>query len=412
MNRRNCVLSVAILTIFVAPLTALSPGTDVLVPGAAIVADWRTDLYIFNPGDYTANVSVELLVRDQANPTPESQAFVIQPGETAVLENVLEDTFGKTSFSGAIRVTSDQGVVVNSRIFNLKEGVTFGQGYEGIPRDMAVQEGESTDIVALAKNESFRTNLVMLEVGGEAGVSSQVRLTLNDSQGSQVATKELELDQFEPFLKRIDHADLFGSALADFDYGTLHCEVLSGAVVFSASKVDNDSATGDPTTLEAWAGELSSTPPPPSGDAYLYSSTGDDDLSSMIGEWSSGSTLTELTDDPDYPRIMQVEPGSAWGAPSSCMSFEEIPGFLANYDGIAFKIRSADLSTINVKIPEIELTYAFADATDLGNGWFEISVPFSDFVGTEPNPTTFGILSGYGLGETFYITDVKLTVDE
>ena len=66
----------------------------------------------------------------------------------------------------------------------------------------------------------------------------------------------------------------------------------------------------------------------------------------------------------------------------------------------------------SVKIPEIELTYAFADATDLGNGWFEISVPFSDFVGTEPNPTTFGILSGYGLGEIFYITDVKLTVDQ
>jgi hypothetical protein len=412
MHRRLSFAIFAILTVFVAPLTALSPGTDVLVPGAAIVADWRTDLYILNPGEYTANVTVELLVRDQANPTPESQVFVIPPGETAVLENVLENTFGKTSFSGAIRVTSDQGVVVNSRIFNLKEGVTFGQGYEGIPREMAVQEGASTDIVALAKNDSFRTNLVMLEAGGEAGVSSQVRVTLYDEQGSQVATRELELDQFEPFLKRIDHADLFGSTLADFDYGTLHCEVLSGAVIFSASKVDNDSATGDPTTLEAWAGELSSTPPPPTGDVYLYSSTGDDDLAATIGEWSSGSILTELTDDPDYPRIMQVDPGTAWGDLSSCISFEEIPGYLTNFDGIAFKIRSDELNAINVKIPEIELTYAFADATDLENGWFEFSIPFSDFVGTDPDPNTFGILSGYGLGATFYITDVKLTVED
>ncbi|MGD8438944.1 MAG: hypothetical protein PVG53_00300, partial [Holophagae bacterium] len=135
MSRLISILSVGVLTVFVAPLTALSPGTDVLVPGAALVSDWRTDLYILNPGEYTANVTVMLLVRDQANPSPESQNFVIPPGETAVLENVLGDTFGKTSFSGAIRVTSDQGVVVNSRIFNLRDGVTFGQGYEGIPRD-------------------------------------------------------------------------------------------------------------------------------------------------------------------------------------------------------------------------------------------------------------------------------------
>ena len=410
MNRRISILSVVVLTVFVAPLTALSPGTDVLVPGAALVADWRTDLYILNPGEYTANVSVMLLIRDQANPSPESQDFVIPPGETAVFEDVLGGTFGKTSFSGAIRVTSDQGVVVNSRIFNLKNGVTFGQGYAGIPRDMAVQEGETTDIVGLAKSDSFRTNLVMLEARGEAGNPSQVRVSLHDAQGAEVATRDLELDQFEPFLKRVDHADLFGSALEDFAYGTLHCEVLSGSVVFSASKVDNDSATGDPTTLEAWTGELSSTPPQPTGDAYLYSSTGDDDISSMIGEWSSGSTLTELTDDPDYPRVMRVDPGTAWGDVSSCMSFEEIPGFLANFDGLAFKIKSDELTTINVKIPEIELTYAFADGTDLGNGWFEITVPFSDFVGTVPAPDTFGILSGYGLGETFYITDVKLTV--
>ena len=412
MLQRTSFLSFVILTALVAPLAAMTPGTDVLVPGAALVADWRTDLYILNPGAHTANVTVLLLVRDQANPAPESEDFVIPPGETAVLENVIGDTFGKTSFSGAIRVTSDQGVVVNSRIFSLKDGVTFGQGYEGIPRDMAVQEGEITDIVGLAKNDNFRTNLVMLEARGEAGNPSQVRVSLHDEQGAQVATKDLELDEFEPFLKKIDHADLFGPTLADFGYGTLHCEVLSGAVVFSASKVDNDSATGDPTTLEAWAGELSSTPPPPDGDVYLYSSTGEDDLTPVIGEWSSGSTLTELTDDPDYARVMMVEPGTAWGAPSSCISFSEIGNFQPAYGAIVFKIKSDELAAINVKVPEVEPTYSFADGTDLGNGWFEITAPMSDFVGSVTGSSQFGVLGGYGNGGTFMITDVKLTVEE
>lgn len=411
MLHRTCMFLCLILTALVAPLAALTPGTDVLVPGAALAGDWRTDLYILNHGQQSANVSVYLLVRDQANLTPESQSFVIPPGEAAVLENVLADTFGKTSFAGALRVTSDQAVVVNTRIFSYRDGVSFGQGYEGIPRDMAVQEGESTDIVGAAKNSNFRTNLVMLEANGEAGETSRVRVTLYDEQGTQVATKQLELDGFEPFLKRIDHAQVFGSSLEDFDYGTLHCEVLSGAVIFSASKVDNDSATGDPTTLEAWTGGNDS-PPPATSDVYLYASSGEDDLSPSIEEWSSGSTLVEVTDDPDYPRVMRVDPGTAWGAPSSCIAFAGIGDFQAAYHAIVFKIKSDDLTAINVKVPEVELIYDFVDGTELGNGWFEITAPLSDFVGTVPGTTQFGILSGYGFGETFFITDVKLTVEQ
>ena len=56
--------------------------------------------------------------------------------------------------------------------------------------------------------------------------------------------------------------------------------------------------------------------------------------------------------------------------------------------------------------------YPFSEGTDLGNGWYEITAYLSDFVGTEPGNTQFGILGGYSLGGIFYITDVKLTVGE
>jgi hypothetical protein len=399
------------LTVLVAPLVALTPGTDILVPAVALAGDWRTDLYIFNNGTQTANVTVYLLVRDQANLTPVSQAFVIPPGETAVLENLLADTFGETSFAGAIRVTSDQEVVVNSRIYSYKNGVTFGQGFEGIPRCMAVQEGESTDIVGVAKNTSFRTNLVMLEATGSASEApSRVRLTLYDEQGTEVATKERNLDGFEPFLKSIDDSRVFGSALADIDYGTLHCEVLSGAVVFSASKVDNDPDTGDPTTLEAWTPATCTAPP--AEDAFLYSATGDDDLTPEISHWDSGSTLTELTDDPDYGRVMRVEPGMGWGALSSCIAFMDIGDYQATYAALVFKVKSDDLTAILVKVPEVEITYNLADGTDLGNGWHEITAPLSDFVGTVQGTTQIGIHGGWSNGGTFYVTDVKLTASK
>jgi len=415
MIRRTTVAYAVIVLALAAPLAALTPGTDVLVPAVALAGDWRTDLYIFNYDTQTATVDVELLIRGQANPTPESQTFVIAPGETAVLENVLADTFGKGSFAGAFRVTADYEVVVNTRIFNYKDGVTFGQGFEGIPRDMAVQAGEHTDIVGAAKNASFRTNLVMIDATGDfaQAAPSQVRVSLHDEHGSEVATVDLELGGFQPFLQSLDHASVFGAGLPDVSYGTLHCEVLQGAVIFAASKIDNDRATGDPTTLAAWTGGSGHPEPPPTGDVFLYAANGEDDVEDVsIEEWSSGSTLTEITDDPDYGRVMQVDPGNLWGAPSSCIAFANIGEFEANFDAIVFKIKSADLTAILVKVPEIELVYPFAEGTDLGNGWVEITAPLSDFVGTEPGNTQFGIHGGYGNGGTFFITDVKLTIDE
>ena len=414
MFRRTCIAYVAILVALVAPVAALTPGTDVIVPAVALAGDWRTDLYIFNYDTQTATVDVELLIRGQANPTPESQTFVIAPGETAVLENVLADSFGKGSFAGAFRVTADYEVVVNTRIFNYKDGVTFGQGFEGIPRDMAVQAGERTDIVGAAKNASFRTNLVMIDATGDfaQAAPSQVRVSLHDEHGMEVASVDLELGGFEPFLQSIDHVSVFGAGLPDIGYGTLHCEVLQGAVIFAASKIDNDSATGDPTTLAAWSGGSGHPEPPPTGDVYLYAANGEDDIEDIsIEEWSSGSTLTELTDDPDYGRVMQVDPGNLWGAPSSCIAFANSGEFESNFDAIVFKIKSTDLTAILVKVPEVELTYPFAGGTDLGNGWVEITAPLSDFVGTEPGNTQFGIHGGYGNGGTFFITDVMLTVE-
>jgi hypothetical protein len=247
MRRNFCALLTLTLIISAIPAFALSPGTDVLVPAAARVATWITDLYIFNPGTQATSVTVYWLVRDQANPSPVPQSFSVNPGETLVLDDVIQGTFGMNEGTGAFRVVADQPVVVNSRIYNLVEGVTFGQGFEGVPRGSAVQAGSSTDVVGLAYNESFRTNLAMIDA---SGAGSTVALTLLDAAGTQLATANYALDGFEPMLRNV--TSVF-SGVANFDAGTLHAEVTNGAVIVVGSKVDNDSATGDPTTLEAWS---------------------------------------------------------------------------------------------------------------------------------------------------------------
>jgi len=244
-------LVIAILAAGAAPALALNSGTDLLVPAAARGAGlagstWLTDLYVLNPGSESVSVTLYWLVRNQANSNPASQTFTVLAGETLVLADVIQQTFGLDSGNGAFRVVADGEVVVNSRIYNQQGSVTFGQGFEGVPRTAAVAAGSSTDIVGLAHNSNFRTNVVVIDA---SGTGATVSLSLRDPAGTELASGSYTLGGFEPRLRPI--TDL-GASLA-FDDATLHVEVTEGAAIVVASKVDNDEATGDPTTLEGWS---------------------------------------------------------------------------------------------------------------------------------------------------------------
>ena len=241
----SCLLCLLVLSAAV-PAFALTPGTDVLVPAAARVATWITDLYVMNPGDTSVNVTVYWLVRNQANPNPISISLVLQPGETAVLEDLIESEFGLSEGAGAFRVVATGSVVVNSRIYSLQGGVTFGQGFEGVPASMATTT--STDIVGLAKTAAFRSNFYGL--AGANGATLQA--SLRDADDVVIANKNYTLGAYQPMLVNVTD---FAAGLADFEYGTVHVNVTSGSAVVGASKADNDPATGDPTTLESWTPE-------------------------------------------------------------------------------------------------------------------------------------------------------------
>ena len=221
-------------------VTALTPGADVLVPAAARVSTWITDLYIMNPGDEAATVTVAWLVRNQANPSPTDLTFTVGPGETLTLPDVILDQFGLTTGSGAFRVTANVEVIVNSRIYSADGSETFGQGFEGTPISLATASGARTDVVGLSSNSQFRTNIY--GCAGSDGATLNIVLVAPD--GSEIATKTKTLRSWEPFLRQVDQLMPSG----DFDDGTLRVTVADGAAVVGASKVDSE--TSDPTTLE------------------------------------------------------------------------------------------------------------------------------------------------------------------
>lgn len=242
MRRLTLILVALVLAASAAPVMALSSSADLIVPAAGRGAPWGTDMYVHNPGDATVTGSIYWLVRGSANPNPMSVNFSLEPGETAIYEDIIFADFGLESGNGAFRVTASDAVIVNTRIFASDGSETFGQGFEGVPAAAATQSGSSARVVGLSFNSAFRTNIYA--TAGANGASATLRLVEPD--GDEIATANVTLGVYEPYLRRVDQVF---SGVANFDNATLVVEITAGSAVFGASKVDN--ATTDPTTLES-----------------------------------------------------------------------------------------------------------------------------------------------------------------
>jgi hypothetical protein len=247
---RNLILGLSLsllslMMVHTLPVSALETGRDVFIPAAARTGSWVTDLYLLNPGDESTDLTLYWLHRNRSNPDPVGVDYTLAPGESLVLSDVIAGVFNLEDAAGAFRVISQQQLVVSTRIYNLQGGVTFGQGFEGVPRHLAVATGDATDIVGLTNNTSFRSNLILVDTSGSG---STVELSLRDSNGVEVASRSYSLSAYEPMLEPVTR--LYG--VTELDSAVLHAEVTSGSAIIVASKIDNDPGTGDPTTLEAW----------------------------------------------------------------------------------------------------------------------------------------------------------------
>ncbi len=131
----------------------------VYVPAAAHVIgvggiNWRTDLEVHNPGTTQAGFTVALLKRDQANPSPDTRPFALEPGRSIRYEDIISTVFG---FSGAatLRVTPTAGrVMVTSRTYNNAPLGTYGQFIPGKPETEAIHAGDTVRLTQLSQASS------------------------------------------------------------------------------------------------------------------------------------------------------------------------------------------------------------------------------------------------------------------
>lgn len=142
--------------------------------------------------------------------------------------------------------------------------------------------------------------------------------------------------------------------------------------------------------------------------AYLYKADGTSDIVATIENWGSGTTLVNnYTSDTAYGNCVYLTSGTNWGA-VSCAAFTLMnSGKPAEFTTVSFKIKTADYTSVVVKVPPTEVRYNLSAGTALADGWVQMTVPMSDFASGATSATELGFFE-FGAGNIL-LTDVCLS---
>jgi M6 family metalloprotease-like protein len=200
-------------------------------------SNWRTDVGVLNLGSGTATVYFQVFAG--SNPTGHA---TLPAGAQAIYPDIV----GQLSITGtgALKVTSDQPVIVTSRTYNDQGAFgTYGQYYDGYATGTMLSAGAVVRLAQLTENSWYRTNIAVTNTGSG---SAQVRVTLYDSNGTQLTQFTLSPTSAQ----RLQENQVFKNRAGQTNLSQCYAkiEVLSGnGIIVSASVIDT--TTGDPTTI-------------------------------------------------------------------------------------------------------------------------------------------------------------------
>ena len=219
------------------------------IPGAANVAGangsrWTTDLELMNRGAEQASYTVELLVRGQANLSPQSVSFELAPGNAVRYSDALDSLF-EAQGAATLRITSVRGdLMASSRTSTANGNGSLGQYIEGMDTANAAGPDQLLHLIQLQSDESARTNIGIVSASPTA---IQVDLQFFAGDGTSLGESQIEVEAFASI--QID--DVFSSLGTAKVLDEVHdafavvSSSTTGAAFFAyASVVDN--GTNDP----------------------------------------------------------------------------------------------------------------------------------------------------------------------
>lgn len=238
----------------VLPSVARAPG---LLPGS----EFRTDLWIYNPGTVTTSVTVHFYPRDLSFAPPAPAVLTeIGPGQVREVLDSVYTLFALTNAVGGFRFVSVQPVVITARIYDTTVQGSYGTGTAGqfdaaTPLTQAIRAGQSTDIigvrgVASGAQKIWRTNVAFMNASANPTV---VRLTMLDGNGNEIppsgTVPDISLRAWEP--KQLN--DVFDKLKRPLSTNVrVRLSVLSGGPVVALGSM-LDGRTNDPSTIQMTA---------------------------------------------------------------------------------------------------------------------------------------------------------------
>jgi PKD repeat protein len=172
------------------PAIGLPSSQELIVPGVARVPGaentfWRSDVTFFNPTSQQMTVTIRFLLAGADNRGAGGRTFVLGPGKSTTIEDVL--TWLGTSGSGALLVNAtgaNAAPVVNCRTYTTRnsDGGTYGQWIDSA---QTATLGNSAVVTGLRSDSSFRSNLGFVNAGDETlNVAAEIYNQFGQSLGT------------------------------------------------------------------------------------------------------------------------------------------------------------------------------------------------------------------------------------
>ena len=259
MRRRGTAVALLVIPTLLATRIALAgfSGSDLFLPmvgrqAGVGTSNWYTTVWIHNPSAEVATARIYFFERGTVNTDPPWVDVMIEPGDTGMIENIVDTLFHRQVF-GALRVTCmTQKLAVTSRVYSKAVGAgekdSVGQDFAGVPATFAIGVGEKTQILGVyhtlpAADSDFRFNFGVVETTGH---TVGVRVTALDAAGAPQGSTEVTVRAYSQ--GQWAFKDRFPTASTE--NSRLEVEVISGEgkVIAYGSGIAN--ASQDPTTFE------------------------------------------------------------------------------------------------------------------------------------------------------------------
>ncbi|HEU4521620.1 MAG TPA: hypothetical protein VFT12_06435, partial [Thermoanaerobaculia bacterium] len=219
------------------------PGIAHLNAGPAL---WRSDMRVFNNSDAPQQATLTLFQQNNAG-SPLTATITVNPGETEILDDIVQTLFGASNVGGAVHLTTSNpsSLVVTARTYNQTPNGTLGLFIPAVTPDEAVGGGDrSLNLLQAEDSIRYRTNVGIAEVTGNP-VTVEILVHLPDTKVTPRIEMPLAANEFRQLgiLRELGIGNVYNARLS--------MRVVSGEGKITAYGSVIDMKTNDSTYVPA-----------------------------------------------------------------------------------------------------------------------------------------------------------------